>query len=41
MAHVQTLYSYPLGLALSIYKTDLIILGLENVDIILGTEWMT
>jgi hypothetical protein len=24
-----------------IFKTDLIILGLENVDIILGTAWMT
>jgi hypothetical protein len=28
-------------LGTKIFKTDLIILGLENVDIILGTAWMT
>jgi hypothetical protein len=31
----------PIKMGAKIFKTDLIILGLQNVDIILGTAWMT
>jgi hypothetical protein len=31
----------PILLGRKIFKTTLLILGLENVDIILGTNWMT
>ncbi len=33
--------SVPILLGRKIFKTTLLILGLENVDIILGTDWMT
>jgi hypothetical protein len=31
----------PIQLGSKIFKTTLLILGLENIDIILGTDWMT
>jgi hypothetical protein len=31
----------PIQLGSKIFKTTLLILGLESVDIILGTNWMT
>jgi hypothetical protein len=31
----------PIKLGTKLFKTDLIILGLENGDIILGTDWIT
>jgi hypothetical protein len=40
VAH-QIIRLAPIRLGSKTFKTDLIILGLGNVDIILGTEWMT
>jgi hypothetical protein len=37
----QIIWLAPISLGSKTFKTDLIILGLENVDIILGTDWMT
>jgi hypothetical protein len=33
--------SVPIQLGSKTFKTTLLILGLENIDIILGTNWMT
>jgi hypothetical protein len=37
----QLIQSVPIQLGSHIIKTTLLVLGLENVDIILGTSWMT
>jgi hypothetical protein len=37
----QLIRSVPIQLGSHIIKTTLLVLGLENVDIILGTNWMT
>jgi hypothetical protein len=37
----QLIRSVPIQLRSHIIKTTLLVLGLENVDIILGTNWMT
>jgi hypothetical protein len=33
--------SVPISLGSKIFKTTLLILGLEGIDIILGADWMT
>jgi hypothetical protein len=37
----QIVWHAHIKMGTKIFKTDLIILGLENMDIILGTSWMT
>jgi hypothetical protein len=41
IASNQIVRHAPIKMGTKIFKIDLIILGLENVDIILGTAWMT
>jgi hypothetical protein len=41
IASNQIVRHTPIKMGTKIFKIDLIILGLENVDIILGTAWMT
>jgi hypothetical protein len=41
IASHQIVQQTPIKLGNKLFKIDLIILGLENVDIILGTDWMT
>jgi hypothetical protein len=41
IASNQIVRHTPIKMGTKIFKTDLIILGIENVDIILGTAWMT
>jgi hypothetical protein len=41
IASHQIVRQAPIKMGTKLFKTDLIILGLENVDIILGTAWMT
>jgi hypothetical protein len=41
VASNQLNQSVPIRLGSHIVKTTLLILGLENVDIILGANWMT
>jgi hypothetical protein len=41
VASHQIVWRAPIKLGTKLFKTELIILGLENVDIILGIDWMT
>jgi hypothetical protein len=37
----QMVRSVPIQLGSKVIKTDLILLNLEGIDVILGTNWMT
>jgi hypothetical protein len=37
----QLIRSVPISMGSKIFKTTLLILGLEGMDIILGADWMT
>jgi hypothetical protein len=41
VASHQIIWQAPIKLGTKLFKTDLIILGLENMDIILEIDWMT
>jgi hypothetical protein len=41
IASDQMIRSVPIQLGSKVIKTDLVLLNLEGIDIILGTNWMT